>query len=89
MSFKTAVAAVESGEYEGIGFATVAGDGYIMVDLDTIRDADAGWMAPDAKDIVSGLRSYTEISMSGTGVHIICKGEENVELLWKKGALGA
>lgn len=84
VSFKTAVAAVESGEYEGIGFATVAGDGYIMVDLDTIRDADTGWMAPDAKDIVSGLRSYTEISMSGTGVHIICKGEENVELLWKK-----
>ena len=55
----------------GIGF--VLGDGVIGADLDhCVQD---GVVAPWALEIIRKLNSYTEVSPSGTGLHVICHGE--------------
>ncbi len=57
--------------YSGIGF--MFQPPYVGVDLDhCIKD---GVIAPHALAILKTLNSYSELSPSGTGIHIICKGE--------------
>ncbi len=58
----------------GIGLA-FAGDGLVGVDLDGCRDPQTGGLADWAAEIVRRLSSYTEVSPSGTGVKIFCRGE--------------
>lgn len=57
----------------GVGFVFAAGGGLVGVDLDGCLDAD-GQPAPWAREIVDLLDSYTEISPSGRGLHIITLG---------------
>ena len=56
----------------GLGFALA--DGITGVDLDGCRDATTGVIADWAMTIITLLNSYTELSPSGTGVHIFCLG---------------
>src|SRR5262249_1385032 len=49
--------------------------GYCGIDLDDCRDPETGQLSPDATAIVERFASYTEVSPSGTGVKIICKGD--------------
>ncbi|MDY0386932.1 MAG: phage/plasmid primase, P4 family [Methanolobus sp.] len=64
--FDTAVKAVDKYLFDGIGF--MFANGYFGVDLDNIDD--------DTKnEFIDTLQSYTEISKSGKGIHIICKGK--------------
>jgi len=58
----------------GIGFVFTPNDPYVGVDLDHCRDPVTGEMDEWAQEIIDVLNSYTEISPSGTGVKIICKG---------------
>jgi len=58
----------------GIGFAFPEDDTLAGVDLDDVRDPDDGQLLPWAREIVSDLDSYTEISPSGTGVHVVVVG---------------
>jgi hypothetical protein len=58
----------------GIGFEFSTGDPYTGIDLDKCRNPETGIIEPWARVIIDRLRSYTEISPSGTGVHIIIKG---------------
>src|ERR1700722_1873720 len=60
-------------DFSGIGFEFTPP--YIGVDLDHCRDVATGKLQDWASDIVSHLDSYTELSPSGTGVHIIVKGK--------------
>lgn len=46
---------------------------YVCVDLDHCRNAKTGAVDKWAADIVDALGSYTEISSSGTGLHIFVK----------------
>lgn len=55
----------------GIGFMFALGCGYVGIDLDNVILSD-GTLKPFAKDIVDTLNSYTEISPSGKGLHILC-----------------
>jgi len=57
---------------DGIGFQL--GDSYTGIDLDDCRDARSGDIEPWAREIIRQLDSYTEISPSGTGIHILAKG---------------
>lgn len=57
----------------GLGFV-FNGDGVIGVDLDHCRNADTGKIEPWALTIVTELDSYTEVSPSGTGVHVYALG---------------
>lgn len=45
------------------------------MDLDKCRDPESGEVEPWATEIVNGLGSYTELSPSGEGLHIILKGK--------------
>ncbi len=66
--------------FSGIGF--MLGGGYFGVDLDHVEDAIASYINHDStqgtqgivSEFIEGLQSYAEYSVSGTGIHIICKG---------------
>lgn len=73
-SFEAALECMKVKNLEGIGFM-FNGDGIVGVDIDKCRDPETGILSSEAKDIVSALDSYTEISQSGTGIHIICRGK--------------
>lgn len=57
----------------GIGFAFVASDHLCGIDLDNVRNPDSGELLPAAREIVRLVASYTEISPSGRGLHIIAR----------------
>ena len=71
--FDTARNAVENGSYEYCGFV-FADNGIVGVDIDAGYDED-GFISPLAATIINRCRSYTEISKSGRGFHILLKGE--------------
>lgn len=67
-TFDEAVAAIEKYKFNGIGF--MFAPPYFGVDLDKCLDS-----AEFIEEFVETLQSYTEISKSGNGIHIICRGE--------------
>jgi hypothetical protein len=57
------------------GFSKVLdADGFVVIDLDHGRDAKTGTIEPWARVIVDALDTYTEISYSGSGLHLVCGG---------------
>lgn len=58
---------------DGVGIV-LDGDGLVGVDLDHAVAAD-GTVAPWAREIVSALDSYTEVSPSGAGLRVFVRGE--------------
>ena len=60
---------------DGIGFVFTENDPFIGIDLDNCIDPETGRIDPHAEQIVKQMGSYTEISPSGRGIHIIAKGE--------------
>ena len=71
-SFPQALAVVERCGLDGIGFVFTPDDPYCGVDLDDAIDVD-GNVKPWARAIVERLDGYTEVSQSGTGLHVIVK----------------
>jgi putative DNA primase/helicase len=63
-------------------------DPFCGIDLDKCRDLETGKINADAQKIIDDFASYTEISPSGKGVHIILNGKkpgpkcrkENIEI---------
>lgn len=74
--FDTAVKA--SCDFSGIGFVFDGKSGYFGVDLDGIGDSleqfRNGITENIAGEFIHTLQSYTEVSQSGHGIHIICRG---------------
>lgn len=64
----------EEGGWDGIGFVFTEDDPFVGVDIDKCRDPETGALTQNAQEIIKELNSYTEASPSGTGVHIICRG---------------
>lgn len=62
------------GNFDGIGYVFSANDPYCGIDLDGALDEE-GYLAEWADVIVVQLNSYTEITPSGRGLHILIKGE--------------
>ncbi|MFA4901310.1 MAG: hypothetical protein WC600_01055 [Desulfobaccales bacterium] len=58
----------------GLGFVFTKDDPFTGIDLDKCRDPETGVIEPWALEIVEQLSSYTEISPSGSGLHIIVFG---------------
>ena len=67
-TFEEAVDACEKHHFDGVGFEFA--NGYFGVDLDHCMDK-----SDFCDEFVETLQSYAEISQSGNGLHIICKGE--------------
>lgn len=83
--FDAATAALAAGKYSGLGFAFLPNDGLIGIDLDGMIDAETGEICDRGASIIECCASYTELSPSGRGVHIICAGET---LTFKSNAAG-
>ncbi|MCI6141288.1 MAG: phage/plasmid primase, P4 family [Subdoligranulum variabile] len=72
--YATAAGAVERRGCRGIGF--VLGNGWCGIDIDHCISPDTGDLLPEAQTIVDVMQSYTEISPSGTGLHILWRGQK-------------
>ena len=71
----SALQALESGRFDGLGFAFLPGDGLVGIDIDGAIDPDTGEVSPRCQAIIDACASYTEFSPSGKGVHIIVQGQ--------------
>ena len=61
-------------EAVGVGFVFTDDDPIVGVDLDDCRIPETGKTREWASDIVDRLDSFTEISPSGTGYHVLVEG---------------
>jgi putative DNA primase/helicase len=61
-------------DHHHVGFVFTKECGCIGVDIDHCRDPQTFAIQPSAREIYLELNSYTEISQSGSGLHIIVKG---------------
>ncbi|MCT6924593.1 phage/plasmid primase, P4 family [Metasolibacillus sp.] len=80
-TFATAAKFYTETDADGIGFVFSRQDNYIGIDIDkcvTYASDDKDKVNPIindfAQEVINALDSYTEFSVSGTGIHIIIKG---------------
>ena len=71
-TFEQAAKTMDYKRYTGVG--VMLGDGLIGIDLDHVIDPD-GRIKDWAQQLIDQIGSYTEISPSGTGVHILAKAD--------------
>lgn len=71
--FDGARLAVEPNDVEGVGFVLTADDPFVGIDLDHCLN-DQGELSSEARELVARFNSYTEVSPSGTGLHIFVRG---------------
>ena len=85
--FDNAHRAYRRGFFDGIGYVPTADDPFTFLDLDhVVGDDGAGtWSdtlramfpghVPEPAALIASLGTYAEVSPSGTGIRIICRGE--------------
>lgn len=71
-SWEDALKAYQCRDFDGLGFE-FGGSGLVGVDIDGCIDAN-GTITEAARYVLDTIDSYAEISQSGSGVHIICRG---------------
>lgn len=76
--FDTALQGLDKYKMDGLAFFFA--NGYVGLDIDHIDDELERYFAGDyqenvVKKVVNSLQTYTELSMSETGIHAIFKGE--------------
>jgi hypothetical protein len=74
-TFAEAREAAEKPGYDGIGFVFTAGDPFCGVDLDECVDPETGEVEPWALDLIKELDSYSELSPSGRGLHVLVRAK--------------
>ncbi len=74
-TFEEAQAAASRLQCDGVGCVFTADDPYCGRDIDKCRDPETGETEAWAAKIVERMNSYTEVSPSGTGLHIIVRGK--------------
>ena len=72
-NYEVAVRACKEHGYGGIGFVFSPEDDLCGVDLDLCLDPETGEIEGWAQAVIEELDSYTEISPSGTGVHVLVR----------------
>ena len=82
-----AIRNVKAGKAQGIGYQ-FDGSGLWGVDLDHAIDQKTKEIYPWARGIIAKLNTYTEISPSGTGFHMIARANSFVAELHKKAVHG-
>ncbi len=85
-TFEKAQQALSRHTYEGIGYVFSEENDIVGIDLDKVIDATGQKICPKAQEIVNRLDSYTEVSPSGTGLHIFVKVKGNHK--GRKGSCG-
>jgi putative DNA primase/helicase len=84
-TFAKALTAYRNGSWEGIGFVPIIKLGITAIDLDHCRNPETGVVGPWAEEIIDEMRTYTEVSPSGTGIRIIAFGSKPSTDRYKKG----
>ncbi len=74
--FSAVVAAFRKGGFDGVGFVFTKNDPFVGIDLDKCRSPLSGKVEPWAQSIITQLDSYTELSPSGTGIHILARAKK-------------
>jgi putative DNA primase/helicase len=74
-TFEEAYSVYEKGGCAGVGFVFSSADPFTGIDLDECVDPATGEVAVWAMEIVRYFDSYTELSATGTGIHVIVRGE--------------
>lgn len=72
-TFDEAVCACQEGGYNGVGFV-FTNTPFIGVDIDGCLDKDSKELSQEAIQALEIAKSYTELSQSGSGLHIILEG---------------
>lgn len=70
-----AESAIKKYGYTGLGFVFTKDDDLVGVDIDHCRDKVTGVLNETAAAILAKARTYTEISPSGTGLHLFFHGQ--------------
>lgn len=71
-TLEAAQQAVERYSLRGVG--VMLGQGLCGIDIDHCRDPEIGTLSEMAREIITRMQTYTEISPSGTGVHLLFYG---------------
>jgi hypothetical protein len=72
-SFERALEVLENSDASGIGYAFSENDPFAVADFDdALVD---GAMEPKIAALLEELDTYTEVSVSGNGLHVICEAE--------------
>jgi putative DNA primase/helicase len=58
----------------GVGFVLTPEAGFVAIDLDHVRSPATGKIEAWAADIIRTFETYTEVSPSGTGLHLWLRG---------------
>lgn len=74
-SFDEALRAYEQRKYAGLGFVFSEEDPYCGIDLDHVRDLETSQSESWARELIKRLDSYSELSQSGTGAHVIVRAK--------------
>jgi hypothetical protein len=76
-NFDVALKALEfwGGRFDTIAFVIADGDPYVFIDLDEVLE-EGRIVIPEVADIVYSFNSYTEVSCSGKGLHIITRAKK-------------
>lgn len=66
------------GQAEGVGFVFARASGISAIDLDHCRNQATGEIDAWAEAYLDRLNSYSEISPSGTGLHVLVRASEGI-----------
>jgi putative DNA primase/helicase len=72
-TYAQAVAAFQLGGYDGLGYVFAQDDPFCGIDLDNCRHPETGEIAPWAQALITRMKSYTEVTPSGAGFHILVR----------------
>ncbi len=64
----------ESEIIDGVGFCLTFDDDIAFIDLDNCYSIESDEIEDWASSVLSKINSYSEVSPSGTGIHIVAKG---------------
>lgn len=65
----------DDAELDVLGYVFTESGPYLGIDLDDCRDPDSGELDGWAGLVVNELDSYTDVSPSGSGLHVLLEGD--------------
>ena len=75
-TFEAALATFELGKYAGLGFVFCSADPFVGIDFDHCRNPETGQVDPRVLEYIERFEDrYVEVSVSGTGAHLITRGK--------------
>jgi hypothetical protein len=90
-TFEACHAAYDHGGFDGIGFVfdgDIGDDELCYVGADFDRCIENGKLVEPARSRIASLQTYTEISVSGTGVHCILRAKPGTTIAHKRAESG-